>query len=359
MPLLELLTFARANFAERSPISQSERAANQADPAAPRPDWQLVNGDVVEVLPPPTLATDVELGQRRNVRGELPVIYGEFQANPQDLTGREIDVLASYLPFHFWDESAWGIYVREYGLELLAAGLNGGTVKPGDELLICAAFEALFQHEFFHCQLESAATRIEAVTGVAAYRPHYDSVSARSHEEAVANAAAFRQFRRWRPDLAWTLGGWMETQPNGYADFGKWVKAMRQAKQETAGHLASTQTRGKTTAPLPLEVLFGSVDSREVRTYLVRDGRGPIGLPFTFPRDLGIAVMIYTRDHRPPHIHVKIPSGSRSRRLLWDQLTPLSPGESLTHKEDRIVRSYVDRHRAEIQEFANRVPWTP
>src|SRR5438105_1633931 len=119
VPFRELLTFARANFADAL-RSQSERGGNQADPVAPRPDW-LVNGDVVQVLPPPTLATDVEPGQRRNVRGELPVIYGEFQANPQDLTGREIDALAYYLPFHFWDESAWGIYVREYGLELLAA----------------------------------------------------------------------------------------------------------------------------------------------------------------------------------------------------------------------------------------------
>ena len=66
-----------------------------------------------------------------------------------------------------------------------------------------------------------------------------------------------------------------------------------------------------------------------------------------FPKQLGMQVFVYTRDHLPAHIHVEFLDG-KSVRLEWPGLTPLRGDPALSGREERDVATYVKTYQPEI-----------
>jgi hypothetical protein len=355
MALRELVLFARETLEEPTSDFGTERPGGEQDGPPAAPDW-IQTGDARIPIDVPRVAGGALDQVARLPTEQLPQIYERFRST-ESPSGLTPDVLAYYLPFHWYGDRSWGIYIREQGILALATGLNGGSIGPGDEPLLQAAIETLFQHEFHHLATEAAATRVEAVVGSKVYRLYRKNLGFRSHEEALANASAYRRVSG--RGVASLLRAWMTTQPDGYADFDRWIRSLTAGKRQTSSNLVTAAGRMKSSKPLPLEILFAAVGLAEAPTYLVRDGPpGVIGLPFTFPRAPRIVVVVHTRDHLPPHLHVQIPPGSRARRCEWQSLQPLNAKEALNSAEHELLRTYVELHRADIEDFVRKVPWT-
>ena len=134
------------------------------------------------------------------------------------------DALAYYLPYHFYYDGVWGI-IRAMGIAYLASAIKGNPVGPGDVIFGKVAEHVLFNHETYHCQVEAAATRAEIVAGRPVYHPYFYDKRAGPHEEALANAHAYRQSVRVFPTYAKPVHDWMRRQGIGYRDFDTYIKA--------------------------------------------------------------------------------------------------------------------------------------
>jgi hypothetical protein len=107
------------------------------------------------------------------------------------------DALAWYQPFHFFPDD-WGIFLKEGAIvdiaTIVCAGFEAVTGKPLTRPIISECARAsiliLYQHEFFHHQLESFSARCEVYSRNAVYVPQFKA----PHwllEEALANARAY------------------------------------------------------------------------------------------------------------------------------------------------------------------------
>ena len=126
------------------------------------------------------------------------------------------DLLAWYRSFHV-DQTGWGIYIRELGIDYLSAGL--GVRRE-------LALRALWAHEYFHFLTDVAATFLEAANGKPIYLPYLGS----DHRvwpgcrlsEALANAFSLAYVgRRHGKSL---LRRFMSRQPPGYCDYGRYER---------------------------------------------------------------------------------------------------------------------------------------
>jgi len=300
---------------------------------------------------------------------------GEFDQplTPQDpIAGQAPDVLAYYLPFHFYRNGIWGIYLRAKGILGLAMALKGAAITNGDDDALEAAQALLFEHELFHCLTELAATRAEVIVRSPVYRSYFPDRWANAHEEAMANACGHSKIKKLYPRFIKATETWMRSQPPGYRDFQRYA-----ATRLSRGRLICSQhilrflelwtpqgsvSRGgggryatcrcempaRLPSRLPSNFLLGK--AANVPTYLVVDVAIATKMLRPFQKYKGIVVKVHTREHPPPHIHIERPPGNDLTRYLWPDLKPYPGDKQLSGSEEKDLGSYVDRFGKEIDQ---------
>ena len=246
----------------------------------------------------PVMETETELAEPTEVESRLIETYG-------------IDALAYYAPFHFYRRS-WGIYVRDYGIALLASRFLGKrNLAPSDNWALRCAYWLLLEHEYFHFQTE---TQYEMLTGDrSAYERIFNEPHAHWLEESMANARAhrcldehedgLRTFARIQQFKGFAAA-WMKTQPTGYRDFDKWCRthsAMQKGRAEITKRLHEISYYARhQPRRVASEVLrpYENADYSRVPVVRVDDsGISWLDAARLFPKFSGIQVMAHTRDH--------------------------------------------------------------
>lgn len=302
------------------------------------------------------------------------VFEGETPAVPQGLPAA-IDVLAYYVPFHFYAHG-WGIYLRASGILSVASMLASASGCGLSRELLELARAILLQHERFHFLSEVACSRAELVSEDELYCHYFHDRRATAVEEALSNAHAFRTALRRQPAVVRDqVKRWMRGQGPGYRDFVRCVtpsafrvwcrlatKRMQcytRAFKMTPSYIRAKGTssaRGprKRTKPAPTEFLFTGLARSTVPVFLVRDVAG-VGILKPFPKYAGIRVLVHTNDHPPSHVHVEIPPGRDFTRLTWPNLQPLPGDPSLTVKQRRSLDEYLSKYREQIDQKVQEV----
>jgi hypothetical protein len=302
--------------------------------------------------------------------GEAPVLVeannrieveGRVRRGPRPTDdGITPDTLAYYLPFHFYC-TTWGIYVRAEGVWALARRLVLPKKLPDARFLDCAYY-LLLNHERLHFFAEYAAARIEVVTAQSCYERYFKDKYAALHEEALANAHALRGLLRGvSPKIVQAASAWMTTQGPGYCEFGNWLPPrFTEGERRAAARMtpAAALTNRLSSAEHPAEFLFRNTSSRPVPVYIVLDPSVPwVRVVKPFPKDFGLQVLVYTNDHKPPHIHIECPPGTRRTRYRWPELTPLRGDQALRVNEEKRLRQYVDAYGGAIERKVTTIPW--
>jgi len=341
---------------------------------APLPDWMAV--PVGKAAPPaegveeaaatgeavPAVAVPVDVDNPIIVEGRV-VVRDQPGPAADGITG---DVLAYYLPFHYY-RTAWGIYIRAAGLWALARRLALPRKVPNANFVSCA-YSLLLDHERLHFFAEYAASRVELITAVAHYDPYFKRREGVLHEEALANAYALRRLRRSAsPRLVRAAADWMATQGRGYCDFRKWLPPNFAGGERTAAcfitidqavMLGMVCVACNTSAPYPAEFLFRNLARRQVPTYVVLDHSIRwIRVVKPFPKDFGLQVHVHANDHKPPHIHVECPPGTPYSRYQWPDLNPLRGDPRLGARDEKRLEQYVALHGAAIGRKIAAIPW--
>lgn len=344
MSLNELISFVR----------QIDRFADVDQ--RPRRDEPLLdepNAPGRDRSPAPPWVTDRERTQLVRDRGDL-VLDLERVVSLDDLPpdlrqpNPPIDTLAYYLPFHR-HESDWGVYLRESGVLVVASMLKGSRLGPGDSAFIDRGRKVLLNHEHFHFQAEVACARAEVVTRLRLYDAYFGDSFAVAHEEALANASAYRGLRLEPAVIRERVSAWMKKQGPGYRDFDKWVDSAKfSAGCRRAGqHIIKRSPGLRPSRPEPAEFLFESIGRFKPPTHIVLDvSLASILKPF--PKAHGMRVLVHTRDHPPPHIHVEMPPGKAYTRCLWPQLEPLKEDPGLSSDGRKALDAYLADYGPQI-----------
>lgn len=301
-------------------------------------------------------------------------------------TGIDVDVLAYYLPFHFYTEE-WGIYLRASGVLSIASMLEPGSKRgPAGDLLRLAS-GILLQHERFHFLSEVACGRLELISGASElYRDYFHDRGATVVEEALANAYALRTlFRRRSAALRDRVEQWMGTQGPGYRDFARCLassafsKHCRIAVQRmqntdkritlSSGSLrvgslvlrpTAVQAQGSVfpwggrSLAVPTEFLFAGVARSTVPIRIVLDVAG-VGVLRPFLKYAGMRILVHANDHPPPHLHVEMPPGRDFTRLEWPALQPLPGAPALSVSQRKAVDKYLSRYGEQIDKKIRQV----
>ena len=308
------------------------------------------------------------------------VLEGESPATLDKLP-ESIDVLAYYLPYHFYPAGKWGIYLRASGVLSIASmhAAAGGRHCSADDVSLAGAI--LLQHERFHFFAELACSRAEVLCGWAPlYRHYFHDCGAVSMEEALSNAHALRvTFRRHPAAARKAVENWMSLQGPGYRDFSRcrtpaafssWCRAatFRILKggqtQSLVGpgltlspHAVTVCGRTVTCqgkqVPHPTEFLFDGLSRATAPLYLVGD-EPRIHVLKPFRKYAGIRVLVHTNDHPPPHVHVQVPPGRDRTRLEWPTLAPLPGERPLSTAERRTLDRYLSKYGQRIDEKIRR-----
>jgi len=294
----------------------------------------------------------------------------EPPAPPSGIDDWGADVLAFYLPFHFYNDT-WGIYLLASGVLYLACFIKaapklpveevidrlvGGRcapLKPGDERFLRLAELVLREHEAFHFASELAASRSELIAKTRVYGPYFSNRSAAPHEEALANAQALTHGAKKQTDaLRNRLRYWMKGQGPGYRDFDQWISAWAFSK----GLSQATDFMINPFPPPPASPALGGILFRSSRGYSIPTWmvdnltRGAAGILRPFPKDFGMQVFVHSNDHPPPHIHIARPPGSRKTlRYKWPELVPLKDEPCLPGPGEKSLRQYVAVYRDQIE----------
>jgi hypothetical protein len=360
MRLSELISFVRQ--IERRPDTEESETSNQPlsdEPNAPR----------CERLPVPPWVRDDGGRQRIPDRGDLVLdVEQEFSptALPPDLQAPNpsIDILAYYLPFHLYD-SDWGIYLRESGVLVAASIVKGSALAPGDRVFLERGRRLLLDHELMHFCAEAACSRAEVVSKYPLYRPYFHDGFAAAHEEALANASAFRGLHDEPPVIKDRVATWMRHQGPGYRDFERWVNSARFAAgcRCASQHMLKIFPGARSSRPEPAEFLFDSTRRFKPPIYVVLDVSLATALK-PFPRAHGMRVLVHTRDHPPPHIHLDIPPGRPFTRCEWPSLQSLEGDTRLSSAGRRNLDAYIAEYGSKIDQKVRAVypdvaPWTP
>lgn len=358
MRLSELISFVRE--IDRLPDVDSRQRRDEPlvdEPNAPR---------VVRPRVPPPGVTDAQLIRDR---GDLVLDLERVVSLddlPPDLRGPNppIDILAYYLPFHCY-ESDWGIYLRESGVLVVASILKGSRLGPGDSPFIDRGRGVLLNHEHLHFQAEVACGRAEVVARLRLYDTYFGNGFAAAHEEALANASAYRGLRRQPAKVRERVSTWMKHQGAGYRDFDKWVDSGKfRAGCRRAGQYILKAIPGPwPSRPEPAEFLFDSVGRFKPPIHLVLDVSLVSALK-PFPKAHGMRVLVHTRDHPPPHVHVEMPPGKAYTRYLWPQLEPMKGDRWLSSEQRKVLNAYLGMCGSDIdakvrEVFPGAESWVP
>lgn len=209
----------------RKPPEDSPRGLDQITRAG-IPDWlEPGNGLLIPANGELVIEGDCPLLARCPLGSVAP--EGEIERKcpncPALKKGRleSVDLLAYYLPFHFYTNN-WGIYVLSSGILRVAAMLAIKTGQVVSSELANLGYAILIQHERFHFFSEMACSRAELLIDGSLYRSYFHNGIATAYEEALANAHAFRTTLRGQPAaLARDVEQWMSSQGPGYRDFKK------------------------------------------------------------------------------------------------------------------------------------------
>jgi hypothetical protein len=369
MSVRDLIEFVQEHYSSLQGVPDArQRNPNHAyapspdDPNAiqgerpPEPDWLPEEDD------PSVVAIGVD--EVLSPEGELQPTATEPGRSGDGVT---IDTLAFYLPYHFYP-SRWGIYLKTSGILLVASLLKGALFSLPDEDLVQLAEKILFEHEFFHFVAETACARAEVVAKTRLYDVYYPHPFGAPHEEALANAHAFRKaLLRQPPPVKKAVSTWMKGQGPGYRDFDNWLgrarfedgcrRSAHYMLQPIGGIVSSSgaspagrvvAARGGHGPVAPADFLFALPTRKSVPTRLVVDTK--VGILKPFPKYAGMRVVVHTNDHPPPHFHIERPPGRPVTRYLWPGLTPYPGDPDLSSSAEKELRTYVERFGAEMGE---------
>jgi hypothetical protein len=261
------------------------------------------------------------------------------------------DVLAYYLPYHYYRRETWGVYMRAEGIAQLAQGLKGEPLESRDAALLDAARWILYEHEYYHCVVETAATKAELIASSSVYGPYLSDVAGGQHEESLANAHALGVAHRRFSNLATALRAWMSRQPAGYRDFHKWVGRPKfdRGRSQAAQHLIRQLPVGILIRPLSGgEFLIEAVPRSRIPVYIIAEKGSGVGIARPFPKFEGIRVSVHAREHPPPHFHLESPLGLDRGRFHWPSLTALGDARGLSRDERERLDRYLRRYGDEI-----------
>jgi hypothetical protein len=281
--------------------------------------------------------------------------------------------LAFYLPFHFYGQGTWGIYLRASGVAALARDVAGSAWSgggPADQSWVALAESVLFEHERFHFLTEMACASMELVAegvlplGAPAYADYFRDREATALEEALCNAHALRAATRGRAGLRKSVAAWMSSQGPGYNSFGAFLgresfqRGQRGLAERMVANLPQRYGWGKggvvagrrgtpiervRPAPVPgapLEFLFPVSKGLRAPTRYVLDAPN-VDVLRPFPAHGGVKVETHSREHPPPHIHVEIPPGKPLTRLVWPSLEPVPGDPAPSRAERRKIDDYL------------------
>lgn len=331
------------DFAQRSNPDLADRFRS------PRPNAN----DATSALPPAWLRDDNTAPLVLRQGTEL--VFEEDGIEPEDLHGSNgsvaTEVLAYYLPYHFYKLRTWGIYLRAAGIGWLARQLKERPLTPGPDEYITLARSMLHAHELYHCTAETAVTRAELVAAQPAYAKYFADSAANPDEEGLANAFAFDKFRRRWPTGADGVRRFMLSQPPGYRDFERWLGVTAdQRRVVQAQHVlrvmpSSTLVR----PPASGEYLVAHAPAARVPVRVVIERGSGIDILRPFPPDNGMQVAVHTRDHPPPHIHIDMPVGRPRGSFEWPSLRPIRATLPLSRAEQGRVDQYISSYGQQIE----------
>lgn len=303
---------------------------------------------------------------------DMPHLYLDSGDQPTDMedpgtTQSGIEALAYYAPFHFYSRTHWGIYISDYGIAYLASKMKGEPLGPGDSWMLRAAYWFLWRHEYFHFIAEVAASRLEIITGrLDTYRSTFQDGKSGTHEEALANAHAYLNLSKHagtslsakevQQFLAFA-GPWMKLQPPGYRDYDRWSRKHRDLKRgereyirraiEVRDKQESNYLRTAHTDPSSLRI-FERSDYPRIPVVRVPDDRVPwLRSARFFPLHAGVRAIVHTREHPPPHIHIRFADVDEVK-LAWPQLEPLEGQRPLTRREQHLLSDYLRKYGREV-----------
>jgi hypothetical protein len=147
----------------------------------------------------------------------------------------------------------------------------------------------------------------------------------------------------------------MRRQGPGYRDFEEWGARRKFARGENRAAIFMTDPLLKPspkTSGEPHRFLFrGALDYRSVpiRRLLDTDG-ADASVVRPFPHELGMQVFVYSRDHDPPHFHIKLLSRDLETRYAWPSLQPLKGDLRLTGSNAKSLTEYWTRHKRSIEQ---------
>jgi hypothetical protein len=67
-----------------------------------------------------------------------------------------------------------------------------------------------------------------------------------------------------------------------------------------------------------------------------------------FPKAHGMRLLVHTRDHSPPHVHIQVPPGKDFTRYRWPNLEPLNGEPKLSSDRRRALNAYLADYGGEI-----------
>ena len=350
MPLEPLVEFIQNHFADFRglPDPNQQTGLNQLQSDDPEPP--------VSSRRPPVPDWIVSATPEGLIYPNEPVIWKidgpiPLPRPPSDLPNWGIDVLAFYLPFHFY-ESTWGTYLLASGIVYVASVLKGSSLVPGDEGLLKRAEMLLQEHELFHFAAEVACSRAEIIAKRSFYTAYFSHAFGAPHEEALANARAFVRGVSAQPSVIQNrISAWMKNQGVGYREFDKWIKPLSFHEGTLRAARFMTEPQPPTGSLVgPADFLFHDVRRYSVSPFIVNDlSHGSVGLLRPFPKQFGIQVFTHSNDHRPPHVHIQHPPGARLVSYRWPELTPLKGEPALSKSGKKALSAYVAVHGNEIE----------
>lgn len=183
------------------------------------------------------------------------------------------------------------------------------------------------------------------------YDAYFTDGFAAAHEEALANASAYRGLRREPAVIRDRVSTWMKHQGPGYQEFDKWVDSgrFRAGCRRAAQHILKIIPGSPLTLSEPAEFLFDSTGRLKPPIHIVLDASLASVLK-PFPKAHGMPVLVHTRDHPPQHVHIEMPSGRAYTRYRWKELKPLNGAPELSSDRLKDLDAYLADHGREIDE---------